>query len=128
MMIESAKNKLLTENPGGLPDMGSAMTNWFQKLVFMKVTKEVQNFELVEIKQEYYAQGIRQPLSAQQLQMKPEGQRAWKWQTIHATPALVLEIDEIVIFADTPYRVMAKLDWKEYGYVEYHIAEDYKSP
>lgn len=124
--IKNAKNTSLSANPGTLPNMQSTLANWFQKLVFTRVIKETINFKVQETRIDYHFMGVRQPFGPQKLDMKPEGQRKWKWETVHAYPDLVLEPDEIIYFRDVPYRVMEKYDWTEYGYVEYHLVQDYE--
>lgn len=124
-MIQNGKDTLLTANPGTLPNMQNAIADWFQTMTFQKVVKTTVNFVLVEALTTFSAMGVRQPFTPQQLLMKPIGQRQWKWETLHCYPDLILDPDEIVLFLGTKYRVMQKLDWKEYGYLEYHLVEDY---
>lgn len=125
-MIKNGSEVSLIENPGTLPNMESTLLDWFQKLTFTQVEKNTIDFKLVEVETSYDFMGVRQPFTVQQLMMKPEGQRKWKWEMIHALPDLVLEPDEIITFLDQNYRVDQKLDYKEYGYVEYHIVQDYQ--
>lgn len=124
-MIHNAKDTLLTANPGTLPNVQDAMADWFQQLSFTTIVKTVVNFEVVETLTTVAFYGVRQPFTAQQLMMKPEGQREWKWETIHAYPDLILRPDDIITFESVSYRVMEKLDWKEYGYVQYNIVQNY---
>lgn len=126
-MIFDAKNVKIGAVPSTLPNMSDTLTSWFQNVTFIRITKSVVDFQVKEVQTPECFYGVRQPFSPQQLQMKPEGQRMWKWETIHATPALILIPDEIIKFENTKYRVSSKTDWKEYGYVEYHIVEDYKT-
>jgi hypothetical protein len=109
-----------------LPDISSAINAWSQKLEFMLVGKEIQDYETVEVLYPKKARGVRQPMKPQDLEMKPAGERAWKWETIHATPSLLLNVDDIVVFDHVRYRVMAKKDYAQYGYVEYDICQDYQ--
>jgi hypothetical protein len=125
-MIKNGKDYPLSSNPGTLPDMQGAMLSWFQRLTFTKVVKTVVNHEVEEETTTFEFTGVRQPMSPQQLEMKPEGQRAWKWEMIHAFPDLILKPDEIIVFESVPYRVMKKSDFKEYGYILYEIVEDYR--
>lgn len=125
MPLQNAKDTLLSENPGTLPNMQGALLDWFQSMTFSVVTKTVINAQVVETKTQVSTKAVRQPFTSQQLLMKPEGQRHWKWETLHAFPDCVLVPDDIVIFAGGTYRVMQKRDWKEYGYVEYHICQGY---
>lgn len=126
MIWQNAKNVPLSANPGTLPNVAEALFSWFQPLFFTYMDKKTVNFQLVETPTIFNFQGVRQPFSPQQLKMKPEGQRQWKWETVHAYPTLVLAPDDIITFANVNYRVMEKLDWKEYGYVEYHIVQDFE--
>lgn len=125
-MITNAKNRLLSANPGTLPNMSDTLSSWFQRMTFTVVNKTMIDYQLVESEVQVSAMGVRQPFTARQLMMKPEGQRSWRWETVHAEPGLVLKTDDVVVFNAIRYRVMQILDWKEYGYVEYHICQDYK--
>ena len=110
-----------------LPNVGSALLEWFQAMTFTRVVKTVVNFKAKEVETNFVFRGVRQPFTAQQLNQKPEGQRDWLWEKVHAEPSLILNIDEIIYFNSVKYRVMRKADWKEYGYVEYDIVQDYKT-
>ena len=106
--------------------MGEVLVSWFQNLTFDLITKTLVDYETKETKRTISTQGVRQPMSAQQLAIKPEGQRAWRWETIHCLPDVVLKVDDRVIFNGVEYRVMQKWSWPEYGYVQYEICQDYK--
>ena len=109
-----------------LPNLESALGAWAQPLTFVEVVKELRDFKEVETYQARKTRGVRSPLRPQELALKPEGQRAWKWEKIHASPTLQLKIDAIIVFNDRRYRVMSKNDYAEYGYVEYDIVEDFQ--
>ncbi len=121
--IQSAKNLPLAGST--LPNVADAMYGWFQSLIFTRVVKTIVDYQAVETKTNYSFYGVKQPFTAQQLMIKPEGQRKWKWFTVHAEITLILVPDEIIYFGSENYRVMQKLDYKEYGYVEYHLVQDY---
>lgn len=125
-MISSASSKKLSASTGGLPNMSGALLSWFQKITFILITKEIVDFDLVEVERKVCFDGVRQPLSPQKLSMKPEGQRAWKWEQIHALPSVKLKIDDRMNFNGEKFRVMERLDYSEYGYIEYHTALDYE--
>ncbi len=122
-MIVNAKDKGL--NYTGLPQVGDVLPSWFQTLTFTLVTKYLVDYEVQEVLVTITTQGVRQPMNAQQLSIKPEGQRGWKWETIHCLPNVKLKIDDIVIFDNVKYRVKERWDWSEYGYLEYHICQAY---
>lgn len=113
----------------GLPNMMSAVNAWAQTLQFVVVGRETIDCKTVETYLPRRGRGMRVPMTAQQLQIKPEGHRAWKWERITCTPSIQLEVNDIIIFglpsSDTRYRVMAKTDYREYGFIEYEIVQDY---
>ena len=108
-----------------LPDVSDALLDWFQNMTFDLISKAITDYGLTETATTISTKGVRQPFSAQQLSIKPEGQRAWKWETLHCLPDVKLNPDDIVVFNGIRYRVMDKLDYSEYGYLEYHIIQDY---
>jgi hypothetical protein len=124
-MIANGKDRKLTENTGTPPDVSGAMQNWFQPITFSRITKTTQNYIVIETKEDVSFQGVWQPFSPKQLTIKPEGQRSWSWFTCHAEPGLVLLPDEIISYLGVQYRVMAQNDYRLYGYVEYHLIQDY---
>lgn len=131
--VQNGKDFLISAVPGTLPNMHDTLLDYFLPITFVRVTKEDVNFSVKETREEIECMGVVQPMSPQQLSIKPIGQREWKWYTIHAFPNLILNPDDIIkfvnILADNEnYRVMAKMDWKSYGYVEYHIVKDYENP
>lgn len=123
--IANAANRPLNQNSGTVPDVGDALLDWFQPMVFTTLVKSVDGFQNVETPTDVNFMGVWQPMSMRRLAMKPEGQRSWKWFTVHAQPSLVLEPDEIVTYLGEQYRVMAHKDYKLYGYVEYELVNDF---
>ncbi len=124
--IFSAGSMSLDTNTGGLPNMEDAMYSYFQPMTFETVVKTVQRGgDVLEAPTPVTFQGVWQPLSAQALAMKPEGQRQWKWFRLHAQVFLNLKPDDVVIYLGTQYRVMARFDYVLYGYNEYHLVDDY---
>ncbi len=114
-------------NPGGgnVPNVGGALTEWFQPMVFKIVSKAVVNYQAYETAIESPFRGVIQPFTDRQLLLKPEGQRAWTWFTVHSGPSLKLDVDDVVNYAGKNYRVMSLKDYSIYGYLEYHLISDY---
>ena len=124
-MIINGKDTPLASSFNTLPDVSDVLPGWFQNLTFQLVTKTLVDYEVVESLTTINTQGVRQPMSAQRISIKPEGQRAWKWETIHCLPDVKLNIDDIIIFDGVKYRVQHKWNWSEYGYLEYEICQAY---
>lgn len=128
--IFNAGSVPLSKQPGTLPNMADTIMGWFQLLTFEKVTKTVDaTFQVVETTTPIAFQGVVMRLTAQQLRMKPEGQRSWQWNQIYALPVVSLKPDDVLITQDgLHYRVMEKLDYSQYGYISYHVIEDFNPP
>jgi len=125
MKIGQGKNTPLNQRAGSFPDVSDALLDWFQPMVFGVVTKTTQGFQVVETMTETSFQGVWQPFTDRQLLLKPEGERAWSWYWLHAEPTLNLEVDNVVNYLGTQYRVKSKKDYRLNGYVEYQLVEDY---
>lgn len=123
--IGNAANRPLNVQTGTVPNVGGAMLDWFQPMVFTRVVKTVVGFQVVETAVPTNFQGVIQPLSGKLLQLKPEGQRGWNWQWLHADPVLSLEIDEVVTYLGVQTRIMSRKDYTIYGYVEYELVQDW---
>lgn len=124
--INNASNRTLnTVSNSNLPNVGNAVKKWFQSMSFFKVTKTNVAYQTSEEMVEIKTMGTWQPLKAREIGYKPEGQRAFSWFRLHALPDFVLDNDEVVIKDGVQYRVQGFWPWNEYGYVEYHLYEDY---
>jgi len=126
MIISNAKDRPLFAAAGTVPDVSGAMTDYFQPMTFIRVLKEVLGFQAVETPTPIHFQGVIQPFTERQLFLKPEGQRAWTWLWLHADPVLTLEVDEVVTYNGIQTRVMSRKDYGLYGYVEYHLVQDWQ--
>lgn len=124
--LYNAKDKNLFQNTGTLPDMSSAILNYFQPMTFVRLVQEIVNFQVVDTPKKIQTEGVIQPFTPRQLTMRPEGQRAWSWFTVHALPNLVLKPNEVISYNSIQYRVKSQTDYTIYGYVEYQIILDYK--
>jgi hypothetical protein len=123
--IPNASNRPLFEKNGTVPDVSGALKDWFQPMVFTKVQKQIENFQVVETALPIVFQGTWQPFTERQLILKPEGQRAWSWFLLHADPVLTLQVDDVVTWHGKQTRVMSRKDYALYGYVEYSLVQDW---
>jgi hypothetical protein len=125
-MISNGSSKNIYQTTPSLPNVSEALQGWFQYVNFSKVVKRVVNYDLFEEEIPINFYGVVEPQSAQRIEMKPEGQRKWLYQTVWALPSLILTIDDVVIYNAIRYRVTSKNDWKNYGYVTYDLTQDFK--
>jgi hypothetical protein len=127
MIINNAANYPLgtAQNVGTLPDMSTTLLDYFQQMTFTVIVKTVVNYVLVETPTSTSFQGVWQPLSPQKIAMKDIGQREWQWNMLHADPSLSLSVDDEIVYNGTQFRVDSKTDYTSYGYIEYHLVNDY---
>ncbi len=111
-------------NDLGLPNVVVALDNWYQNMTFQTVVKSILNGVLVETLTEIIFKGVMQPLSPENLKIKPQEQRFFIWQQLHCDISLNLLVDDIAQYAGNSYRVMAKYDYNKYGYYEYHLVDE----
>lgn len=123
--IANGANSPINTQAGTVPDVSGALTDYFQPMTFTIVTKEVVGFEVVETPEEISFQGVIQPFNERQLLLKPEGERAWTWFMLHADPVLTLQVDSVVDYLGEQTRIMSRTDYELYGYVEYHLVQDW---
>lgn len=110
-----------------LPNLTNAVLAWAQQLEFVVASKSIEDFDIKESYITYRVLGTKQPLKAQTIAIKPEGQRAWKWYELHLSPQAKINIDDVISFGGCDvFRVYGKEDFSEYGYVRYEIAQGFK--
>jgi hypothetical protein len=123
--INNAANQPLFAKNGTTPDVSGALQDYYQNMQFTKVSKEVVGFQVEETPNPINFRGVLQPFTERQLLLKPEGQRAWSWFLLHSDPVLTLQVDDVVLWNGKQTRVMSRKDFGLYGYVEYHIVQDW---
>lgn len=111
-----------------LPNLQTAVMAWSSTIDVQLVCKSQENYKTVESLLLKRVRGVIQPYSVKQLNILPEGQRSWKWITLHCDTTLDLKVDDIVIlYGQDRYRVMGLMDFKQYGYYEYHLVKGYEN-
>lgn len=122
----SGRNVKINDTFNNLPNLRNPITKWFSKIDFIRVTKTISNFIVTETEEDDSFFGVVQNFDSRQLKILPEAQRAWTWKMIHATPDLQIDVDEKIRYRGVEYRCMNIRDFREYGYLEYHIVADYE--
>lgn len=123
--IANGANTPINVRTGTVPDVSGALNDWFQPMVFTPIVKDVDAFQLVETPDPISFRGILQPFTKRQLLLKPEGERAWTWLTLHAEAQLTLQVDDVVDYLGKQTRVMARTNYSLYGFVEYELIQDW---
>lgn len=125
MSLEQGRLNPLDLSRNGLPDVGNAMEGIFYPITAVTVQKQEIGGFVKEICLTVKTKGVVQPMRAQEVEIKYEGQRTWKYFTLHCLPNLNLKPDDAVIIKDTRYRCLGKEDYSIYGFIKFDLAEDY---
>jgi hypothetical protein len=111
---------------GPFPDMKGVMAGWTRAMTFRKITDEMQDGEISKTATDYPFEGVFEPMTPQRIFFKPEGQRAWRWWMLWTRTDYSITVgDNIVDYNGLKFRVMAKSDWSQGGYVQYDLVQDY---
>ena len=127
MIVNGSSRPLVNGAAPTLPDVSGALGDLFQPISFGTVTKSIgTGFQVAEAVTTVNGLGTVQPFTERQLQILPEGQRAWTNLWCHTDPSVTLEVDSIVTYLGTPTRVMSVKDYSKYGYLEYRLVQDWQ--
>lgn len=126
-MITNASSIPLNDTAPNLPNMGGTLPGWFLKMSLGLITKVIVNNRVQETVTNFEVMGVIQPFNAQQLEIKPEGQRAWKWHMIHCQPSFPVKPDDTIVYKGARYRIMSKWGYDDYGFCEYDAVKDYET-
>lgn len=127
-MFNQTLNFKKTNILNGMPNMAETLTGWEIPLTFIKITQSIQEGDKVVTETPINFIGVWQPLSMEQLQSKPEGQRSWSWFWVHAkSGSLELQTQDKILFNNKRYKVMSVKDYSLNGFCEYELIRDYQN-
>lgn len=127
-MINSAKNNLITNINSSLPNMSNTITGWFLNITFEVVERVLEGADWIETTtQTINTKGVVQPPRDKDLMIYPEGAFAWEWLLIHCLPDVDLKVNQFIKYDGKTYKVMAKKDFRKYGYIRYTVLEAYQA-
>ncbi len=126
MKLERGAVKPLKLAQNGLPQLDIALDGVVYPLTAVRICKSLVDGFLQEIETKTETKGVIQPLSAQEVAIKPEGQRTWKWMDLYCHTDLLMNPDDIVAIDGVRYRVMAVYEYRHYGFMHYELAQNYE--
>lgn len=119
--------KLLNEITGQ-PQVGGVLNGWMSRICIGILRQNIVDGMPIEIINNFNFVGMIQPLSARKLELKPEGLRAFKWLQIFCQSGqLELKEGDKITYGGERFKLMADSDYRNNGYVEYHVIKDYET-
>lgn len=111
----------------GMPQMSAAFAGWKSRLTFEKITQTVVDGWIQETRTPVTVMATWQPLSAEDIKLKPEGQWSWSWFQIHIEgTASPFQTNDRFIFRGIEYKCMAVKDYSLNNYTEVHVILDFQ--
>lgn len=109
-----------------IPTVSGAFRGWTKRRTVRIVTKAVVNHVIKQTAEIVTMDIMISPLRPEEVNRKPEEQRAWKWYSFLVKGnTRELPIDAQLVVGDLAYRIGARQPWTEAGYRRYHATEDY---
>lgn len=109
----------------GMPQMRAAFSGW-KSLVTLEVVTNAINADGLNIPTttQKIFKGTVQPLSVEQLRIKPESQRSNEWLQLHfENGATELNDGDQIIYKTKSYKINGKKDYSLNNFIEYHAME-----
>lgn len=123
----SFSNKTPLNQQSGMPQMAAAFRNWMITLYLIRIEQRVTEGFVEQVETPIRVQGTWQPLSPDEIKLKPDGQRSWEWIDLHIVgKTMVFATNDRVSRDGIRYKVMAVKDWTLNNYSEYHLVLDYQ--
>ena len=125
----AGRNIKINQLSANLPDVSEVMNGWEVSMTANYVTQAVVDGAVVDTPVVKNIKGISQPLKAEEVALKDEGQRSWNWVLVQIREDIYGELftTQILIINSIPHKIMAKKDWTLDGYREYHVIRDFES-
>lgn len=125
----AGRNIKINQLSANLPDVSEVMNGWEVPMVANYVTQTLVDGAVVDTEVNKPIKGISQPLKAEEIALKDEGQRSWNWVLVQVREDIYGELypTQILIINSIPHKIMAKKDWTLDGYREYHVIRDFES-
>lgn len=123
--IINGKDLPFGQSASGLPDVSSAVINYFQPVTVGIISSIQVNGRTQTIVEKYIStQGVRIATNNKTVISKT-GERFWSHEDVYFVSEILLKTDDLFLFNKTQYRVLEIEGWPEYGYNKYTVLQDY---
>lgn len=124
-MIKLNGNKITGMGTSNLINVADVIVGWSSPFTVIIKRKEMVDFVLRETETKVTISGMVQNLSSQELELRPVGERNWKWYKL--ITSYHFNNDDVVIIGEKRFRIMGTQNEDTYyGYYRYNLLEDYE--
>lgn len=124
-MISSAGKTNLNQQTGSLPDVSQSLKNWFQPMTLVLLKKEFISYRIESTETRIETKGVIQPIG-EDLKIMETGERSFPLYKLHIEPDVLMNVGDRVIYLDIKYKVLSRRDYRQYGFLEYDLVEDFQ--
>ena len=127
-IINNANTRLISSVNIGVPNVADVVKGWLSTLTASKVSRYIDDGDVVESYSLIKFSGMIQPLSGIELEIKSEGERHWEWVKIY-TDYANFEVDDCITIQGKEYRIRHKMTYEKYGYgfYKYECVKDFEN-
>lgn len=112
-----------SDHNAATPSVSGTIAGWFCPLRLTITRVRIVSNQAQEYDECVVASGIIQPFKDQDLKVLSEGQRAWRWSSLHISASFGLKVGDYVSIRGVKYKVMSEKDWSDYGYFRFGLVE-----
>lgn len=125
-MIINGKDLPFGQSAAGLPSVAEAIISLFQPTVVgIIIDTQVNGYTQTIVSQYINTKGVRIQ-DSNNLVISKTGERIWDSVTMYFLSEIDLVADDLFLFNEIQYRVVALETWPEYGYNKYSVLQNYK--
>lgn len=111
----------------GMPQMSAAFDGWMVSMNLIKISQTIIAGLVSESRRSIKIKAAWQPLSPEEIALKPDGQRSWEWIDLHVRGrGQIFATNDRIEHEGILYKIMAVKDWRLNNYTEYHLIRDYE--
>jgi hypothetical protein len=107
------------------PNVSGVLAGLLGPVTIKLITSKIKGGLAKDTFQEFSAFGNLQPFQLRELELLPEGERAWKWYALFCDTSIDMKEGDYVVIGTKKFRVMKDADWSTYGYHRYNLVEGY---
>ena len=124
--LPCAKNRPLTELAPG-PDLRQAVVGWCRPMT-LEITRLVAGAggDAEKIVRQVPADAFLRPGKPQELKIKLEGTRQWKFWTMYTLQDTGIQVGDVARISGRPFKAMGSWDYSQFGYFKLAMVEDFR--
>ena len=123
--LVNGKDIPMAQSTTGLPDVSQAIIQYFQPVTVGLIKNTQVNGRTQTVVQKYINTHGTRIAVQNKLVISKTGERFWNSEEVYFTSEINLSPDDLFLWNNMQFRVLAIESWTEYGYNKYSVVQDY---